>query len=186
LQGTKDKGLIFKPTADLALDCYVDADFAGLWGQEDDQDPVCVKSRTGYLLLFGDCPLLWVSKLQTEIALSTMEAEYIALLQSMGDLLPMKVKVEEVVTQLKIDMMNVVTHSTAFEDNNGALTLATTKKMMPRSKHIGIKYHHFRKAITDGLVKIEWIDSDKQRADIFMKGLGIIKFQEIWHLLSGW
>jgi hypothetical protein len=43
LQGTKDKGLIFKPT-DLALDCFVDADFAGLWGQEDDQDPVCMKS----------------------------------------------------------------------------------------------------------------------------------------------
>jgi hypothetical protein len=115
-----------------------------------------------------------------------MEAEYIALSQSMRDLLPMKVKVEEVLMQLKIDMMTVVTHSTAFEDNNGALTLATMKKMTPRLKHIGIKYHHFRKAVTDGLVKIEQIDSDKQRASIFTKGLGVIKFQEIRHLLCGW
>ena len=56
----------------MDINCYVDADFAGLWGYEDDQDPVCVKSRTGYVLTLGDCPFLWVSKLQTEIALSTL------------------------------------------------------------------------------------------------------------------
>ena len=76
LQSTKDKGLVNTTSPDLTLDCYADADFADLWGQENDQDTVCVKSRTGYALLFDGCPLLWVSKLQTEIALSTMEAEY--------------------------------------------------------------------------------------------------------------
>ena len=44
LKGTKDKGLVFKPSAELTLDCYVDVDFAGLWKVEDNQDPVCVKS----------------------------------------------------------------------------------------------------------------------------------------------
>ena len=44
LQGTKEKGLILEPTSDLQVDCYVDADFAGLWNSEDDQDPICVKS----------------------------------------------------------------------------------------------------------------------------------------------
>jgi len=83
LQGTLNESLIFKPMQKLSLDCYADADFVGLWGQEDDQDPVSVKSHTGYVLLFGGCPLLWVSKLQTEIALSTMEVEYIALSHSM-------------------------------------------------------------------------------------------------------
>jgi hypothetical protein len=63
-------------------DAIVDADFAGLYGVEDDQDPMCVKSRTGYCLTLANCPLIWVSKLQTEIALSTTEAEYIALSQS--------------------------------------------------------------------------------------------------------
>ena len=186
LQGTKDKGLIFTTSADLALDCYADADFAGLWGQEDDQDPVCVKSRTGYVLLFGGCPLLWVSKLQTEIALSTMEAEYVALSQSMRDVLPMRIKVEQVLKQLNVDMTNVVVYSTAFEDNNGALILATTKKMTPRSKHIAIKYHHFKQAVYNGFVKIVKVNSEKQLADIFTKGLGTIKFQANRLLLCGW
>ena len=83
LQGTRDKGLCFKPSPDMRLDCYVDTDFAGLWSYEDDQDPVCVKSRTGYVITLGNCPLMWTSKLQTEIALSTLEAEYIALSQAM-------------------------------------------------------------------------------------------------------
>ena len=88
LSGTRDKGVSFQPSDDPVLDCYVDADFAGLWSYEDKEDPVCVRSRTGYVLTFGGCPLLWVSKLQTEVALSTTEAEYIALLQAIRDLLP--------------------------------------------------------------------------------------------------
>ena len=55
LQGTKDKGLLFNPTKDLTLDCYVDADFAGLYEVKNDQHPVCVKSKTGYCLTLGGC-----------------------------------------------------------------------------------------------------------------------------------
>ena len=69
------------PEKSLKLDCYMDADFAGLYGVEDKQDPVCVKSCTRYVLTLGTCPLIWVSKLQTEVALSMTEAEYIALSQ---------------------------------------------------------------------------------------------------------
>ena len=75
LQSTRTKGLIMKPDPKLQLDCYVDADFAGSYGQEDDQDPICVKSRTGYVLTLGNCPLMWVSKLQGLVTLSTLEAE---------------------------------------------------------------------------------------------------------------
>ena len=53
----------------------MDTDFAGLWKHEDDQDPVCAKSRTGYVMNLGGCPLHWVSKLQIEISLSTLEYE---------------------------------------------------------------------------------------------------------------
>ena len=42
LQGTHNKGLLLHPSSTFILDCYIDADFAGLWGYEDDQDPVCV------------------------------------------------------------------------------------------------------------------------------------------------
>jgi hypothetical protein len=71
LQGFKYNGLTFKPSNDLQLDCYVDPDFAGLWNYESDQDLVCVKSRTGYVMTLGGFPIQWNSKLQTEIALST-------------------------------------------------------------------------------------------------------------------
>ena len=66
----------------LQVECYVDADFAGLWAIEHDQDPIGVKSRTGYLIECMNYPLLWVSNLQTQIALSTSESGYIVLSHS--------------------------------------------------------------------------------------------------------
>ena len=71
----RTKGMYIKPSQNLQVDCYVDADFTGLWGVEHYQDPTYIKSRTGYLVEFTSCPLVWVSKLQTQIALSTMESE---------------------------------------------------------------------------------------------------------------
>jgi len=64
------------------LSCYVDSDFGGLFGFDDPTIPISVKSRTGYLIKFGNVSILWVSKPQTQSALSTMEAEYIDLSQS--------------------------------------------------------------------------------------------------------
>ena len=46
---------------------------------EDKQDPISVKSRTGYVIMYNGSLLMWISKLQTQIALSTLEAEYILL-----------------------------------------------------------------------------------------------------------
>ena len=75
LNGTQDKGLILTPSEGLTLDCYPDADFAGLWGHENADDSHCVRSRTGYVITLSDCPILWSSKMQTSIASSTMESE---------------------------------------------------------------------------------------------------------------
>ena len=63
IKGTKDNGLVFNPSKKLVLDCYADADFAVLWGHENTQDPICARSRTGFVVTFSNCPLLWVSKL---------------------------------------------------------------------------------------------------------------------------
>lgn len=57
LKGTKDNGLLFQPTDNFQLDCYVDTNFAGLCHYEDDQELVCVKSGTGYVLIFVGCRL---------------------------------------------------------------------------------------------------------------------------------
>ena len=65
IQGTKDNGLVFNPSKKLVVDCYADTDFAGLWGHEDPQYPICARSRTGFVVTFDNSPLLWVSKLQT-------------------------------------------------------------------------------------------------------------------------
>jgi hypothetical protein len=68
----------------------VDSDVAGLFAVEDGVKPICAKSQTGYVIKYCDVPILWVSKMQTQIALLTMEAEYIALYQSIRDLIPIR------------------------------------------------------------------------------------------------
>jgi hypothetical protein len=65
LQGTRDKGYFLNPNNTKNLDCYVDADFAGLWNPYEAQDPTTLKSRTGYVITFCGCPVLWASKLHT-------------------------------------------------------------------------------------------------------------------------
>ena len=83
LKGTKDKGYILKPTFSTMIDCYVDADFAGSWTNKTAHDSNSVRSRSGYVITYAGCPILWSSKLQMDIALSTTEAEYIVLSQSL-------------------------------------------------------------------------------------------------------
>ena len=188
LQGVQDNGLTFKPNSDLQLNCYVDADFAGLWNYESDQDPVCVRSRTGYVMTLGGCPIQWSSKLQTEIALSTTEAEYIALSQAMRELIPLRRLLLEIATAMRLpENKESVIKSTVFEDNNGAIATATAVKMSPRTKHIGVKYHFFKSHVNDESgISLSKIDTNLQKADIFTKGLAPQKFAEIRKLLCGW
>ena len=145
LQATRDKGLTFTTDAEMRLNMYADADFAGLYGVEQEQDPVCVKSRTGYVLFLGGCPISWSSKLQTEIALSTLEAEYIALSQAMRELLPQRELLQEIGDKMELSYTHpLILNSSMFEDNNVALQLAQTPKISPRTKHIAVKYYFFR------------------------------------------
>ena len=75
LQGDNDNGLVFNTSKKIVVNFYADADFSGLWGHENPQDPICARSRTGFVVTFDNFPLLWVSKLQTEIALYTLHSE---------------------------------------------------------------------------------------------------------------
>lgn len=187
LAATKDKGIIFKPNYD-GLECYSDADFSGNWLKETAEvDPTTARSRTGYVLKYGGCPLIWASRLQTEIALSSTESEYIALSQSLREVLPMMELITELHTAgfgLNNNTPNV--HCKAFEDNNGALEMATVHKLRPRTKHINIKYHHFREAVKDGRISIHKIHTKEQEADIFTKPLDESTFHHIRQLLMGW
>ena len=133
----------------LVVHCYADVYFARLWGHEDPQDPIFARSRTGFVVSFSNCPLLWVSKIQTEIALSTLHSEYVALSYSVRSLLPLKSLIKEVIDNLGIDSQNLkfVSSSTVYEDNNGAIVVATSPGITPSSKHIAVKYHWFRQHV---------------------------------------
>ena len=75
LKGTSKKGFIVRPDKVKGLECYVDVDFAGGWDKADASNPEAVMSRTGYVIKYANCLVSWCSKLQSEIALSTTEAE---------------------------------------------------------------------------------------------------------------
>jgi hypothetical protein len=187
LQGTKSRGLILKPTGQMKVDCYVDADFAGLWGSEDPDDPIVAKSRTGYLVLYAGCPLLWVSKLQTEVSLSTMMSEYVALSTAMRDMIPIKTLVKAVAEAVTGQAsVNVDCCSDVFEDNNGALALATMPRITPQSKFFAVKYHFFREKVFSGEINVRKVHTMLQLADILTKGLVKDKFVPLRDRLMGW
>ena len=166
-------GLRFRKNTDFRLDCYVDANFSDLWHIEDDQEPVCVKSRTGYVMMLHRCPVHWVSKLQDLVICSTTESEFVALSMAMKDLLPMQAFLEELKeTMPVIGDAKAVVNSTVFEDDNEALHMATSPKMTPRTKWIAIKYHFFKDhiGVEKGII-LKKISSDLQVGDIFTKYL---------------
>ena len=120
--------------------------FVGLWGHEYSQDPICDRSRTGFVVTFANYPLLWVSELQKEIALYTLHSEYVALSHYVIELLPLKSLTKEVIDNLGINIENMkfVSSSTIYEENNRAIYVATSPRMTTESKHIDVKYNWFR------------------------------------------
>ena len=173
---------------DQGLDCWVDADFCGLCGHEDEQDPVSVKSRTGFALTLFGCPIIWSSRLQTEITLSSTAAEYVAFSMAMRELLPMRVLLQEIGSKLDLEFISKsLVRSTIFEDNQGCLSLVNVPKMSPHNKYLALKYHFFRSNIGEekGVVA-KCITTLEQRADILTKGLPPTQFKVIRKLLMGW
>ena len=189
LKGSFDQGIIITPTRPDAFDieCFCDSDFVGLFGSEENTDPVCSCSRTGYVITLAGCPLLWVSKLQTTTALSTMEAEYQALSASCRDLSPLRHIIQEASTALHIGKGSAVrSFSKVYEDNSACLSQATMPKMTPRTKHIAVAYHWFREYVLSGVLQIVKVDTAANLADIFTKGLVADKFTAIRKQLCGW
>ena len=76
LQGTNYRGLVFNTYKIMAVDCYVDVYFGGMWVHGNTKDTICAKSRTGFVVTFTNFPLFWVSKIHTEISLSDLNSEY--------------------------------------------------------------------------------------------------------------
>ena len=189
LKATRDKGLILNPSKDLKIDAYPDADFAGLYGHEKNNDPACAKSRTGFVITVADCPMVWVSKLQTETALSTMEAEIIALAHCCRELFPVMDIVKEMGEAMNLPTKDMSTmHVSIHEDNAGALVLAETipPQFTPRSKYYAIKTVWFREEINKRGIKLLKIDTTEQLGDIFTKGLPRATFEYLRKKMMLW
>ena len=171
LLATKDEGMILNPK-NHSFDCWVDADFVGNWDRVyADVDPGTAKSRAGYIITYGACPIVWASKLMQEVALSTAEAEYAAISMSLRDVIFLMQVLDETKAELGWQTSKDVpkVHCKLFEDNSGALEMARLPKMRPRTKHLCVKMHHFREHVRRGLVSINKIPTRYQLGDIATK-----------------
>ena len=139
-----------------------------------------MKSRTGYVIRLGGSPLVWKSKLQTLVAVSTMKAKYVALSACMRKLITLHRLLMKLQGVFSFKSSVARTACMIFEDNQGAITLAKVPTMTPRSKHIAIPYHFFRENVRQKLA------TDDQVADMLTKGLVQVKFEKLRKMLMGW
>jgi hypothetical protein len=151
------------------------------------EDPASANSRTGYVILFANCPIIWASRLQTEHSQSTTEAEYISLATALREV----INLMYLVTELRD--RKFLTHSLvprvyckAFEDNSGALELARLPKMRPRTKWLNAKFHFFRKYVERKVISIFSIETREQLADIFTKNIPLDLFLKFRWAICGW
>ena len=141
---------------------YVDSDFAG------DLDKR--KSTTGYVFTLAGGAVSWVSKLQTVVALSTTEAEYMAATQACKEAIWIQRLLEELGhKQEKI---------TLFCDSQSALHLARNPAFHSRTKHIGVQYHFVREVVEKGNVDMKKIHTKDNLADALTKPINVEKY--IW------
>ena len=131
--------------------------------------------------------LMAQSHLQTEISLSTLEAEYSALSSSMRTLLPLRSMLIEIIEGIKLPhIFQSTVKCQVFEDNNGALLLATKQRITNRTKYFQVKWHFFWSHVRDGTIQIVKVDTQEQWADFLTKGLSRESFERVRKLVQGW
>ncbi|KAH9782974.1 hypothetical protein KPL71_009140 [Citrus sinensis] len=161
IRGTSDVALCYGGS-EFTVRGYVDSDFAG------DLDKR--KSTTGYVFTLAGATVSWVSKLQTVVALSTTEAEYMAATQACKEAIWIQRLLEELGhKQEKISV---------FCDSQSALHIARNPVFHSRTKHIGVQYHFVREVVEDGSVDLQKIHTKENLADVLTKPINTDKF--VW------
>ena len=156
LAKTVDFKLHYKSTGDPICG-FADAD----WGGE----PIDRKSYSGYAFLFGGGPVSWDSKKQTIVALSSTEAEYVALCNGAKEAVYLKRLIAEIGYCYNDNPMVLKC------DNQSAQHLALNKVYHARTKHIDIKYHYIRSILENKLIVLVYTSTSDMIADIFTKNL---------------
>jgi hypothetical protein len=187
LLASKDKGIVLKPK-DESFEVYADADFSGNWNREEaSDDPDTARSRTGFVIFYAGCPITWQSKLQTEISLSTTESEFVSLSTALRTVIPL-IGVAKEMLNLGFNISDTIptVKCKAFDDNMGAIEIALVPKMRPRTKHINVKYHHFRQYVDNGDILIQHVTSENQVADFLTKMSESTLFHKHCEAVMGW
>ena len=119
--------------------------------------------------------------MQSLVALSTTEAEIIALSTAWREVIHLQNLLQELwAYAFPIPFIKAQNHCRTFEDNAACIEVATSEaKIRPRTKHLAIRLFHFRDHIEKGLISIEHVPSHDQLADIFTKPLPHQQFRNL-------
>ena len=149
-------GLVFKPQLTNRFKCYVDADWAGTWLKTRRNDKTGALSRMGYLITYANCPIMWGSKMQSLVALSTMEAELIAMSTALREV----IHLQNLLLELRgcifpIPFTEPQEVCCTFEDNGTCIEVAQSDhKIHPRTKDISVCLFHFCDHIEKGSLQL--------------------------------
>ena len=153
--GTIDLGINYESN-DASLTGYSDADFAN---NELDR-----RSLTGYVFKIGNAAVTWNTRKQPMVALSTMEAKYMAVATVTHEAIWLR----QLISELGI---NTVSPTPIHVDNRAAIKLMKNSKFHAHAKHINIKHHYIHDMIKDQDIVIVSCASKENLADVFMKSL---------------
>jgi hypothetical protein len=155
LKGTLNLGIMYGQ-GDAVVRGWSDADWAG--------DVDGRRSTSGYVFTYGGGAITWSSRRQASVAVSTMEAEYMALYEATKE----AVWLQRLVGDISGATPPFVEIS---EDNQSCIQYGENPKFHGRAKHVDTKYHFVREHLATGRIKLRWCPSDKMVADALTKGL---------------
>ena len=164
LKGTAYLGLSYKKCADGNLIGYSDADWAG---DVDDRH-----STSGNVFLLAKGAVSWLSKKQATVALSTAEAEYVALSAATQEAIWLRRLLTDVGESLEDPIV-------INEDNQGAIAMAKNPVGHARTKHIDIRYHFVREGVQNGAIILKYVATGEMIADILTKPLPKHPFEKL-------
>ena len=172
LNGTQNLGLTYVNENNSNLMGYSDADWAGDLNDR--------KSTSGYLFKLCGSVVSWKSKKQSCVALSTAEAEYMALASTIQEAIWLRQLLQEL-QNLKGKVMKP---TVIFEDNQSTICIARNPQYHGRTKHIDIKFHFVREQVALNKVVLEYCKSENMIADILTKALHGPQFKRLRNMMG--